>query len=295
MADLNKDQKRLLMAEQKKRTLEKNKKIIDEFQNDYFLNSLRKYNLFEDKIELYLCTTKNEKRKWTAFVHLTTSLPYRNSVGRQAKFFVKCNDAIIGMLHITSAMAQLKLRDEYIGWDFKEKWTQKGINTIYNIQTCVAVLSQELLTCKLLVYCAFSKECSKILENIYKDPVRGFEITSLYGKSSVYNRIPFLKYLGTTEGNSAVLIEDEVWKKLINEYYTYFPRTKTNRQAPVKFQIIDKLKNKYDSLGEKFPYEYQNVSFKRGVYYGEDFNKTLSEQIDEWRSRWLIPRAKRLK
>lgn len=290
-----KDEKKRLMGEEKQRTLLKNKKLLDEYEDIYNEEVLKECDIFKGDIKLKLCTAKEEKRKWTAFVHFTTSLPYKNAVGRQAKFFVCCDDVIIGMVHLTSAMAQLKLRDEHIGWSYEEKWTDKGINTIYNAQTCVAMKYQDLLTCKLLVYSIFSSDMKLILEDLYKDKVMGIEITSLYGKSSVYNRVPFLKYLGKTEGNSAVLISDDVWKCMLAEYYNYFPKTETNRQAPVKFQIIDKLQKKYKQLEKEFDYKLKRCEFERGVYFGEDFSKSLKERVEEWRIRWLIPRYERQK
>lgn len=298
--NVNKRDKRGLMYEQKQESLEKNKKLINKYRLDYDMELTSTCDLLSDNIYIQHCSNQTLKQKWTAFVHLTTSLPYRNSVGRQVKLFIVCGKSIIGMVHLTSAMAQLKLRDEYLGWSYDEKWTNKKINGIYNVQTCVSMKYQDLLTCKLLVYCVFSKEIKSLLMNLYRDKVNGIEITSLYGKSSVYNRIPFLKYLGKTEGNSAVLISDENWKKLLNEYNIRFAKKRgkaisKTRLAPVKFQIINKMEEEYIRNNETFPYDYKKVEFERGVYFGSDFDYSLNERINQWKTRWLIPRMERLR
>ena len=138
-------------------------------------------------------------------------------------------------------------------------------------------------------------ELTRLVEqNKYGDYVMGFETTSLYGKSSMYNRIRFFKYLGLTEGLSAIYISDDDWKALWNEYKSVYPNTKTNRLAPVKFQIVDKMARYYKKIGKEFPYEYKNVAFKRGVYFGYYVDNTLAEQIETWRNRWLKGRIERL-
>lgn len=280
-----------MFQEYKRETLEKSKKVIEKYKEEYEKNLKLDCNLLKDNITVKFCETEKEKQKWTAFVHLTTSLPYRGAVGRQVKIFIYCGDCIIGMVHLTSPMAQLKLRDEYI--KFTDKWNQ--LKQIYNIETCVAIPKySNLLTGKLLVYIVFSEEVVNYLKNKYKTNVIGFETTSLYGKSSLYNRIDFLKYLGLSEGMSAVYIKDEEWKKILQQYKEIYPNTNTNRIAPVKYQIVDKLSGWYKKNNIDFPYKYKSECFKRGVYFGY-YNKCTTETaIENWRNRWLIGRAKRL-
>lgn len=289
---MNKEDKIQLLQEYKNETIEKNKHLIEKYKQDYLENELKTCNLIKDKIQVHFCETKEDKQKWLAYVHLTTSLPYKGAVGRQVKLFITCNNCILGMVHLTSPLAQIKVRDSYL--NFSNKWEQ--LKGIYNIETCVPTRHYaKFLTGKLLIYILFSNEIYNYLENKYNDKVVGFETTSLYGKSSIYNRIPFFKYLGLTEGLSAVYIKDNDWKKILKEYYEVFPNTKTNRLAPVKFQIIDKLNNYYKKNNIEFPYEYSSESFKRGVYFGYRINRTIEKSIEEWKNRWLYKRITYLK
>lgn len=288
---VDKAELRNLFIEYKNETLIKNDALIKRYQDEYDNNLSKNIDLLNDYITIEICKTKEQVQKWKAFVHLTTSLPWKGAVGRQVKYFVKCNDVIIGMVHLTSPLAQCAVRDAYC--NFNDKW--RDLKHIYNIETCVAIPTwSNLLTGKLLVYTIFSNEIKEYLLHKYGDEVIGFETTSLYGKSSLYNRIPFLKYLGLTEGLSAVYISDDDWKRLYAEYKRVYPNTKTNRLAPVKFQIVDKLAKYYKKIGKKFPYVYSSANFKRGVYFGYCIDKSLEEQIYNWRNRWLIGRMKRL-
>lgn len=288
---MNKDELRALFSEQKQETLKKNANLISRWAKHYEDNLNKQCDLMHDEITIEFCTTKEQVQQWKAYVHLTTSAPHKGAVGRQVKYFVKCGDTIIGMVHLTSPLAQCAVRDAYC--NFYDKW--ENLKHIYNIETCVPTPNySNYLTGKLLVYTVFSKEVQDYLQNKYGDYVMGFETTSLYGKSSMYNRIPFFKYLGLTEGLSAVYISDDDWKALWNEYKSVYPNTKTKRLAPVKFQIVDKMAKYYKKIGKEFPYEYKNVAFKRGVYFGYYVDNTLAEQIETWRSRWLKGRIERL-
>ena len=265
-------------------TMNKNAKLIDKYRDEYELNSQMTCDLMHGNIHIEFCETKEQKQKWLAFVHMTTSLPYRGAVGRQVKIFVKCDDHILGMIHLTSPLAQIRVRDEYL--QFEDKWRQ--LKQIYNIETCVCTPKyRDYLTGKLLIYCIFSNEVKRYLESKYNNALIGFETTSLYGKSSIYNRIPFFRYLGLTDGLSAVYLKDEEWQSIYAEYKQVFPDTKTNRLAPVRFQIVDKLASWYKQQGKEFPYKYKCESFKRGVYFGYKRDVELQNAIAEWRSRWL--------
>ena len=289
---VNKEELRHLFDEHKKETLIKNASLIDKYKDEYEENLHKTIDLVNGNITIEFCETKEQIQKWKAFVHLTTSLPWKGAVGRQVKYFVKCDDAIIGMIHLTSPLAQCAVRDAYCNFD--NKW--EDLKHIYNIETCVSIsVWSNLLTGKLLLYTVFSNEVKEYLCNKYNYDVVGFETTSLYGKSSIYNRIPFFKYLGLTEGLSAVYISDDNCRKLWAEYQTVYPNTKTNRLAPVKFQIVDKMAKYYKKIGKEFPYTYSSTNFKRGVYFGYCINKSLDEQIDTWRNRWLIGRLQRMK
>lgn len=288
---VDKQELRELFTEQKEETLQKNKTLLEKYQDEYNNNLSKDIDLLNGNISIEFCETKDQIQKWKAFVHLTTSLPWKGAVGRQVKYFVKCDDVIIGMIHLTSPLAQCAVRDAYCAFD--NKW--EDLKHIYNIETCVSISEwSSLLTGKLCLYTVFSNEVKEYLQNKYGDNVVGFETTSLYGKSSIYNRIPFFKYLGLTEGLSAVYISDNDWRKLWAEYKTVYPNTKTNRLAPVKFQIVDKMAKYYKKIGKEFPYTYSSANFKRGVYFGYCIDKSLDEQINDWRNRWLVGRIKRL-
>jgi len=296
--DTDKDYLRSRFTELKLESLDHNRQSVLLTYHRLVANSKVSCDLSNGQISFVPCTSDGSKRLWNGLVHLITSMPWRNPVGRQLYFFVTCGDHILGMVALTSALAQLRLRDALLGWDKEEKWTHRGINSIYNIQTCVPTRTfAPFLTGKLLVYIIFSDEVSEYLQGFYGDPVLGFETTSLFGKSAMYNRIPFLRYLGLTEGLSGLYLSNADWRKALSEYYRIYPRTKTNRQAPVKFQILDKLMGHYKKEGEEPPFEYFSAEFRRGVYFGmrkDTAGCSVEKQSVTWRQRWFQMRQSKV-
>jgi len=296
---MNKDDQRALMATQKAETLVKNAKNIEKYRKDFEANMAKECDLMTDPISIEFCETTRQKQMWAVFLHLTSSLPYRGFVGRRRQFFVKCGDVIIGMVQMASPLAQSRPRDQYLGFkDAKEKWA--NINNYYNICACVSTSKYApLLTGKLLVYTIFSKEVKKYLEDTYTNPALGFEITSLFGKSSIYNRIPFVKFLGETDGYSAVAISDDDWAVIKAEWIEKCGHHKqagkdTTRLAEAKFQVLAKLEGWYKRNKQEFPYVYKQEATRRGVYFGHLTNEfTVQERVDQWRERWLKGRLER--
>jgi hypothetical protein len=290
---VEKSEKRQLMSKFRDDNLKNNSTIIDYFSDLYKDDSEKECDLLHGRIYVHFCETSYEKKKWKAYVLMTSSFPWKGAVGRQIKAFVMCDSVPLGMIHLTSPLAQLRVRDSYL--NFTDKW--KELQSYYNVECCMSMPKyKNMLTGKLLVYAIFSQYVYQYIRGKYNSPVLGFEITSLYGKSSIYNRIPFLRYLGLTDGLSAIYITDEEWKVLLEDYKTKFPKPKGNRLAPVKFQIVDKLNKWYSSRGIEFPYHYSDIMFRRGVYLGmvEDHNVSLDDSVTEWRNRWLIGRMERM-
>lgn len=266
--------------------------MIDKYRDEYEYNNNLDIDLGIASIRLVFAESKNDIQKWRVFSMLTTSLAGEDAVGRRLKVFVYADDMIIGMLQFCSPLAILGERDKYLNLGENKFQILKGI---YNIGSCIPIRKYaHLLTGKLLIYAAFSNEVREKLQSRYGDRVIGYETTSLYGKSSIYNRIPFLKFLGVSKGYSAVHISLEDWNKIKQEYFSIFPRKMGKQMGLKKYQILDRLNKYYKKLNKPFPYEYKSTLFQRGIYFGYVIDKSLDEQVQIWRERWYFPRKERL-
>ena len=288
------------MWEQKAETLRSNRDVILEYLDLYRNNLTLSCDLMDDEVRIVVCRRKSEVSMWNAYTHLTTSLPFRGSLGRSLKFFVECNGHVLGMVNMRSAPAQCGLRDKYLGWSHADKWKEYKMNSIFDIGVCVSTRKYaDLLTGKLLVYAAFSAEIVNQLKKKYdrkrssfdlegigvKDDggILGYMVTSLYGKSSIYNRIPFLKYLGNSKGYSGIYLSDDEWQKAKKEFKKHFP----GQPIPLRFQAIERL-----ATERKLPYVKRSTAWQRGIYFGylKDAGKPLVEMVEDWRKRWFLKR-----
>lgn len=316
---MEKDEMRQLMFTQKLSVLDKRRNLIGEFLDMYKENLNIKCDLMNDEIKIVYCLSPPKGRLWNAFTHLTTSLPFRDGYGRRVKIFVTCNDHILGMLCMRSPPGTNQLRDEYLGWTHEIKWKKdRAINSIYDIGVCVSTrMYANHLTGKLLVYAAFSDEVATFLEKRYsgketnldgnfddgvvkdsEEKLLGYMTTSLYGKSSIYNRIPFLKYLGLSKGFSGVYLTEQQWIEVRRDFLEKIASRRGDKAKKVfKYQMLAELNRRAEQKGKKYKYASRNDAWRRGVYFGhlKDARKPLDEMVADWRTRWLENRLKKIK
>jgi len=315
MMQVNKNLEKLKLREivktNKESTLLKNKSKIEEFLPD--IEKIQSNLPKIEKIDPYIffCDEKYWKNIWTVLVHTTSSLPFKEVVGRRIKILIrdKQTDYILGMVHLSSDLSSISLRDKFISWKNDLKW--KGINKLLNIQTCVPTpVFSQYLTGKLLVYLSFTKEVVDKYKILYSENLIGLTTTSLYGKSSMYNRIPFLNYLGLTIGTSVLHISDEIWSKILADAKIKLGNIKPkNRLNYNRHELFEKLRGFYRKNKLEWPYKIDQTEQqenKRGVYFGYTCqngqnvllknetpiynNIDVDYRFNEWKNRWLNKR-----
>jgi hypothetical protein len=165
-----------------------------------------------------VCETKKQKHIFRILRYYWSS-PYSEYVGRRIRIIIRDyalpNKPVIGIAALGSPIIHIPERDEWVGWD-KETRTKNLIYTMDAYVIGALPPYNYLLGGKLVSYLLASKEIRDIYREKYKDRVTliekrksdrlvGIFTTSLYGKSSQYNRIKFhdeLLYIpiGQTKG-----------------------------------------------------------------------------------------------
>jgi hypothetical protein len=99
-----------------------------------------------------------------------------------------------------------------IGWSQTHQYDKKRLQQIMNLSTCVSTQPFGYNTNggKLLTSLAFSKEVYQYVYNKYNTHIHGITTMSIYGKSIQYDRLPQLKFVGYTNGNTTSAIPQEV-------------------------------------------------------------------------------------
>ena len=170
-----------------------------------------------------------DKPLWNYYRHIVSSAPWNERPGRSNYFFVQDakSKGILGIVDLGSDLLMLGPRDHYIGWNRRRKFAEGGLNHIVNCGTCVAVAPFGWLTGgKFQIMASASRKIAQLWERRYGDAMAALTTTSLYGKSSVYNRLsggsipdhfPDLEYIGNTPG-IGVFHLDQYGRRLLKRF-----------------------------------------------------------------------------
>ena len=251
---------------------QKQKEIMHSF--DIEKVNFKKYNLPFNKIE---------------FINNISSFYYKGKVGRRKDFLVVYNDEIVlGYIQFASPILNKPfadyLKNKYGKLDFKL------INKhVVEMSVCVPFGPlTKFLTGKLLVFIAISREMINVWNDTYNTDIEVLMTTSIYGKSSMYNRVRNLKYLGLTKGYHTTLTSDQIQEIKIL-YKRHFPHRKIKKTALSEhlIRLYDHLVKAGVQLSFKIP------KLEKGVYVCDKF-LPLKENLNYWYHRWFLPRYKRL-
>jgi len=161
------------------------------------------------------CSPK-DKPLWDYIRNTVSSAPEAGAYGRQIPFLCvdKNTGGVLGAFRLMSDINQLGVRDKHIGWN-KERKFGGGLNLLANMQTCIGVAPFGRLTGgKFMSAAATSEEIVSSYERRYRQPLAALVTTSLFGKSSQYNRMKEWQFLGYTAGRGTFQVSAEVRKHI---------------------------------------------------------------------------------
>lgn len=152
-----------------------------------------------------------DRKIWNWYRHILSSAPWTGRPGR-ANFLFAIDDnsgGVLGIVDIGSDLQSLGPRDRYITWT-RERRFRGGLNHLANIGTCVCAAPFGFLTGgKFQAVACMSDSIRDLWLKRYGDDLAAVVITSLYGKSAMYNRLRELKYLGITPGNGVANLDKD--------------------------------------------------------------------------------------
>lgn len=277
------------------------------------------------KIEV--CETPKQ-HKLFRFLRYYWSSPHSEYVGRRIKLIIRDyglkSKPVIGIAALGSPIIHIPERDERIGWN-KEIRTK---NLVYAMDAYVIGALppyNHLLGGKLISYILTSNEVRRIYKRKYRNQITiidkrkasdlaGIFTTSLYGKSSQYNRIKYDNKLlyqefGTTKGFGTLhLTETTIFKmRQLLETKGIDVGYKFGDGPSWRMRLI---RNAGDLLGFDSDFLLKH-SFKRNIYFvplaensieflnGKEkklnyFNWPMNDLVDYWKERWFEKRKKNL-
>ncbi|MDI3478536.1 MAG: hypothetical protein PWQ59_2061 [Thermoanaerobacterium sp.] len=317
------------MAIRRNEIISKNKSWIEKHINFARENLANGYEALNSKIEpiIEVCESQSQHNLFRIFRYYWSS-PYSEYVGRRIKLIIRDaaikKQPVIGIAALGSPIIHIPERDDFIGWDKKTR--TKNLVYLMDAYVVGAVPPYNLLLGgKLIAYILVSNEIRKIYREKYENSITlmekrkakdlvGIFTTSLYGRSSQYNRLKYqgrLLYqpIGETRGYGTLHLTDETlhfMRKLLEEKRIVIGnnfgdgpswRMRVIRAAgdilgfDTDFLLHHSFKRKiyYIPLA-KNTLEFLNGNAKKPDYY----DYPMTDLINFWKERWLNNRKTRL-
>ena len=250
-------------------------------------------------------------------LRLYWSSPYSEYVGRRVKLIIRDdglpNKPVIGIAALGSPIIHIPERDNWIGWDINTR--TNNLNYTMDAYVIGALPPYNyLLGGKLISYLLTSKEVRNMFEEKYKNTkynkLAGIFTTSLYGRSSQYNRLRLKDRLiynpiGETRGYGTLHLTNETFNAM-NDYLK-----ENNIVVSNKFGAGPSWRMRVIHAAGKLlgfdPNVLLHHSFKRGIYYVplasnsidflnertkvlKNYNSSIKTLKSYWNRRWLQQR-----
>lgn len=318
----NKETIKQAMSIKRNEIISANKEWIDKNLELARSNLANGFDALDSPIDpcIEVCKTDAQHALFKIFRYYWSS-PYSDYVGRRIKLLIRDkglpNKPIIGIAALGSPIIHIPERDEFIGWDMKTRTK----NLIYTMDAFVIGALPPynyLLGGKLISYLLASNEVRKIYHEKYKDKLTiidkrvansliGIFTTSLYGKSSQYNRLKYQNKLlyqeiGHTKGYGTLHLSDETIQEILK--YLKFKKIDVNhRFGDGPSWVMRVIRTAGDLLGFDSDFLLKH-SFKRHIYFvplaknfreilndkakrPKYYNYTKKELVEYWRERWF--------
>jgi hypothetical protein len=256
------------------------------------------------------------------------SSPYSEYVGRRIKLLVRDNalpqKPVIGIAALGSSIVHIPDRDTWIGWDTETRTR----NLVYVMDAYVLGALPPynyLLGGKLISYIIASNEVRRIFEHKYQGIVTNISkrtanrlacifTTSLYGKSSQYNRVKYdgrLLYIpiGKTKGYGTLHLTNETFEAmrdllkarsiLVGNRFGDGPiwRMRVMRTAAdiLGFDADFLLRHSFQRAIYAVPLARNVKEFLRGKHSRLRYcDYSLGDLVSYWKERWLDNRKRNI-
>jgi hypothetical protein len=238
---------------------------------------LRRVDYSKPIVPTLVLAAEKDRDLWTYLRNVLHSAPWNGRTGRLNRFFSvdPASKGILGIVDVGSDVYALGLRDTHIGWDRDTRFHSGRLQAIGNIGTCVCSAPFGLLCgSKFQVVATLSTFLLELWAKRYGQPLAAVSTTSLYGKSSAYNRVREFAYLGTTTGGGHFHFSDQDFRLLrrwIAAEGVTLPRKGGAYTPRSKFEILVAACKRAG-----IPHESIRSNQPRGVYFAETSENSLA-------------------
>lgn len=242
---------------------------------------------------------------WEHMRHFVSNMEHGGNVGRSVRFLVrdKTTKKYLGIICVAGDFAQLKGRDDAIGWMQNAK--NKGIPDRLNNTAIGSVLVPtqpfgfSFLGGKLMALLMLSRPVADMWERLYGDVLAGVTTTSLHASerpNSQYDGLdPYILGLGVSPGDTALRPDRntlnllKAWMKFHypQQYWEFYVAKRDNGQP---------LKRSANEYARQFCYKQLGIDVdefrsghSRGIYFSRLYTNTDPFLRGEIEASELVP------
>ena len=254
------------------------------------------------------CESPIQHDIWEFYRVFTSSISTRKGFGRLIRFLVKDKSTAkyIGIAALGEDLLMYHARDKVINWNDDARL--QNLEHVMNIVCCVPLqpFGYNYNGGKLILAACFSDEVRNHFQQKYNTDLVMLNTFSINGKSVLYDRLPFVKYVGKTNGCVPAYIPDHLLAKGLSLMKAH------NIPEPSRIGRFFKLKAIFSFLKMKLD-DIMNSGRERGVYLGftgsaeegmkllnnmpnafKPIQRSFKSLFDGWKARWALQRSRHL-
>lgn len=216
---------------------------------------------------------------------------WRPSPGRNLSFTIVAGDDLLGIAFLSSPVFNLAVRDGYLGIPKDDGARGERLRHFADLSVCVASqpIGWHWNLGKLVALLATT--LGPYWEHRYGDALEGITTTSLWGKSSQYNRI--YKFLGYTKGYGHEHVPEKDYREM-RRFVVASPESPVNNPRELtngRMKVIEEFARLHGQSSTRATFH----GTERGVYYSPVTTAPPAQVIADWYARWGLPRYERTK
>ncbi|MCR9126751.1 MAG: DUF4338 domain-containing protein [Rhodobacteraceae bacterium] len=242
---------------------------------------------------------------WEIMRHFVSNMEHGGNVGRSMRFLVrdKASKKYLGIICVAGDFAQLKGRDDAIGWyeNVKNKGIPDRLNNtaIGSVLVPMQPMGFDFLGGKLMALMSISRPVADMWQRLYADVLAGVTTTSLHAsekEESQYNGLgKYMKSFGRSPGDSALRPDHkslELMKKWMlyhhpQQYWEFYVAKRDNGQP---------LRRSANEYARRFCYRQLGIDVNefrsghsRGIFFSRLYTNTDAFLRGEIEASKLVP------
>lgn len=222
------------------------------------------------------------------FVH---TMPFDQTPGRFLKFLVrdKVTGQYLGATSVSSDVICITARDNYIGWNEKDKLQDGRLNNSA-IGSCIMStqpFGYNFVGSKLVASLVVSSVVRNKWEELYNNKLVGMTTTSLYGTQSFYNSVTYWKKCGASAGKISIKPDDkyyEFFHRFVKKEYPKEYKKKMTQKEGVSGPVTGAKQRVIDMIFRHLKLKQSDYvhGYMRGVYYSTFYEESLDFLKGKW-------------